>query len=86
MRASRKCASRAERIAQQNLENIESSMSDLSIRVETTKEAVRDARDQVAEGTAAVRAEIIKSSNELSNNLQLFRSNVAQNLGTILQS
>jgi hypothetical protein len=86
MRASRKCASRAERIAQQNLKNIESSMSDLSIRVETTKEAVRDARDQVAEGTAAVRAEIIKSSNELSNNLQLFRSNVAQNLGTILQS
>lgn len=85
IRASRKCASRAERIAKQNLEDIHTGMSDLSLRVENTKDAVLDVRDQVTEGTVAIRAEIAKASSEVARTLQFFHTNVAKNIGEILQ-
>jgi ribosomal 50S subunit-associated protein YjgA (DUF615 family) len=82
----RKCAYRANQLAQQDVESIQHRLDSLTISVEKANENVLNARDAVIAGTVAVKAEIEKSSSEASNSLQLIRNTFASNVGTILQA
>ncbi|KAF4613369.1 hypothetical protein G7Y89_g15518 [Cudoniella acicularis] len=81
-----KCASRAERISKQNLDEAQNGILELGLRVSDIQETVKEVRDQVTEDTGAIRAEITNSSIEISSGLQFLQTHVTQSLRNVLQT